>query len=124
MEVAIWIIAVCEVIRALQNHIQLSMVRRDSSSRENAYSEFVKSLKQDDRQFVERVLQEFKEQHENEAEWVHREDMDFGDKYGVNHFHGMCKDCGFIHDFIDCHTGQYKYCPSCGGKIVWIEKEL
>lgn len=67
MIVALWIIAVCEVIRALQNHIQLSMVRRDSSARDNAYAEFVKSLKQNDRQFVERMLKEFKEKHEQEG---------------------------------------------------------
>lgn len=66
MIVALWIIAVCEVIRALQNHIQLSMVRRDSFSRDNAYAEFVKSLKQTDRQFVERMLEEFNKQHEQE----------------------------------------------------------
>lgn len=67
MIVALWIIAVCEVIRALQNLIQISMVRRGSSARDNAYAEFVKSLKQNDRQFVERMLEEFKEQHEQEG---------------------------------------------------------
>ena len=59
MTIALWIIAVCEVIRAAQNAVQLIMVKRDSSQRDNAYAEFVKSLKQDDRQFVRRMLEEF-----------------------------------------------------------------
>ena len=59
MTIALWIIAVCEVIRALQNALQLFMVRHDSSQRDNAYAEFIKSLKQDDRQFVRRMLEEY-----------------------------------------------------------------
>ena len=49
--------------------------------------------------------------------WFHREDMDYLDENKVIHNHFMCKDCGFIHDFIDGHTAQYKYCPSCGAKM-------
>ena len=56
---------------------------------------------------------------EQEAKWIHREDLDFKDKLGCNHFHGMCGNCGFIHDFIDGHTGQYKYCPQCEQKLDW-----
>lgn len=59
MTIAIWIIAICEVIRAAQNALQLILVKRDSSQRDNAYAEFIKSLKQDDRQFVRRMLEEF-----------------------------------------------------------------
>ena len=59
MVVALWIIAVCEVIRMVQNAMQLMMVRRDSSARDNAYAEFVKSLKVTDREFVKRMLEEF-----------------------------------------------------------------
>lgn len=59
MTIALWIIAVCEVIRALQNALQLFMIRHDSSQRDNAYAEFVKSLKDTDRQFVRRMLEEF-----------------------------------------------------------------
>ena len=62
MTIAIWIIAVCEIIRALQNFIQIMAIRRDTSARDNAYAEFVKSLKQTDREFVQRVLKEFEEQ--------------------------------------------------------------
>lgn len=56
---------------------------------------------------------------EQETKWIHREDLDFKDKFGCNHFHGMCGNCGFIHDFIDDHTGQYKYCPQCGQVVKW-----
>ena len=62
MKIAIWIIAVCEIIRAVQNCIQIIAIRRDTSARDNAYAEFVKSLKVTDREFVQRVLREFEEQ--------------------------------------------------------------
>lgn len=63
MLVAIWIIAVCEVIRAIQNAMQLAYINRDKDNRENAYAEVVKSLKHTDREFVEAVLKEFERQH-------------------------------------------------------------
>lgn len=61
MIIAIWIIAICEIIRAIQNMIQLSAVKHDTSAMDNAYAEFVKSLKQTDREFVKRMLDEFEE---------------------------------------------------------------
>jgi len=66
--------------------------------------------------FVDSALALLKEQ---EAKWIHREDMDFIDKYYCTHFHGMCMNCGLVHDFIDGHTGQYLYCPQCGKKVKW-----
>jgi hypothetical protein len=62
MKIAIWIIAICEIIRAAQNAIQLKAIKRDTGARDNAYAEFVKSLKMNDRQFVERMLKEFEKQ--------------------------------------------------------------
>ena len=67
MIIAIWIIAVCEVIRAVQNAMQLMMVKHDSGERDNAYAEFVKSLQYTDREFVKRMLEEF-EQQDGEAQ--------------------------------------------------------
>lgn len=61
MKTAIWIIAICEVIRAAQNALQLLSFRNEKGMRKNAYSEFVKSLKMSDRQFVERLLKEFEQ---------------------------------------------------------------
>ncbi len=59
MKIAIWIIAICEIIRAAQNMVQLMAVRHDTSARDNAYAEFVKSIKQTDKEFVRRLLEEF-----------------------------------------------------------------
>ena len=58
--IAIWIIAICEIARALQNMMQLKMCKHDTTNRDNAYAEFVKSLKSTDKEFVERLLMEFK----------------------------------------------------------------
>ena len=62
MKTALWIIAICEVIRAAQNMVQIMTIRHDTKGRDNAYAEFVKSLKQSDREFVRRVLDEFEKQ--------------------------------------------------------------
>ena len=61
MKTALWIIAICEVVRAAQNALQIGMYIRDTSARDNCYAEFVKSLKSSDREFVERLLKEFEE---------------------------------------------------------------
>lgn len=59
MIAALWIIAACELIRAIQNMIQIMTIRHDTGARDNAYAEFVKSLKQTDKEFVKRMLEEF-----------------------------------------------------------------
>lgn len=61
MRTAVWIIAICEIIRMLQNFIQINTIRHDTSARDNAYAEFVKSLKSTDKEFVRRLLEEFEE---------------------------------------------------------------
>ncbi len=66
--------------------------------------------------YIDDALSLLKEQ---EAKWIHREDMDFIDKYNCTHFHGMCTNCGLVHDFIDGHTGKYLYCPQCGRSVKW-----
>lgn len=38
MTVAIWIIAVCEIVRMLQNAVQIEMIRRDQSARSDLYT--------------------------------------------------------------------------------------
>ena len=63
---AIWIIAICEVIRAIQNMMQIAMVKHDTKARDNAYAEFVKSLNKTDKEFVKQMLKEF-EREEAEA---------------------------------------------------------
>ena len=64
MITAIWIIAICEIVRAVQNFMQIGLFRNDAGKRENAYSEFIKSLKQTDREFVKRMLEEFEKTQE------------------------------------------------------------
>ena len=61
MTVALWIIALFEVVRAIQNTIQINMLRGDKDARDNAYSEFVKSLKKSDREWVRDMLERFEE---------------------------------------------------------------
>ena len=67
MRIAIWIIAICEVIRVLQYAIQLFAIMRDASARDNAYQEFVKSLKSTDKEYVEKMLREFEENDKAES---------------------------------------------------------
>lgn len=62
MIIAIWIIAMCEIIRLAQNMAQLTMLKRDTGARDNAYKEFVKSLKDTDKEVVRKMLEEFEEQ--------------------------------------------------------------
>ena len=67
MKTAIWIIAICEVIRVVQNMVQVMAIRHDSGMRKNAYSEFVKSLKYTDREFVEKLLKEFERESDDKT---------------------------------------------------------
>ena len=62
MIIAIWIIAVCEVIRIIQNMVHVMTIRHDTLARDNVYSEFVKSLKVSDKAFVRGLLEEFERQ--------------------------------------------------------------
>lgn len=64
MEITLWIIAICEVLRMLQNALQLYIVHRDADKRDNAYAEFINSLKDTDRQYVRKMLEEFEKQEE------------------------------------------------------------
>ena len=65
MIVAIWIIAICEVVRAIQNIVPIVVQVRNSKSQENAYSEFVKSLKKTDREFMDELVKEWEQQEDN-----------------------------------------------------------
>ena len=58
------LIAICEIIKTIQNFMQLRMIESDTSARDNAYAEFVKSLKTTDKEFVERMLKEFNDMKE------------------------------------------------------------
>ena len=58
MTVAVWIIAICEVARMVQNAIQLHSLMCEEKDRKWAYQEFVDSLKDTDREFVKKMLEE------------------------------------------------------------------
>ena len=62
MKTALWIIAICEIVRAIQNTIQLHALHHDKDARANAYKAFVDSLHDTDREFVQKMLKEFEEQ--------------------------------------------------------------
>lgn len=62
MIIALWIIAVCEIIRAAQNMLQITMLKHDTGARDNAYAEFIKSLKATDKEYVRKMLEEFEEE--------------------------------------------------------------
>lgn len=48
MIIAIWIISVCEVIRIIQNAIQLYTIHGEKDIRKIAYDELIKSIRQAD----------------------------------------------------------------------------
>lgn len=66
MKTAIWVIAICEIVRAMQNALQLRAMRSEKGMRENAYQEFVKSLKSKDKEFAKKMLEEFMIQEDSE----------------------------------------------------------
>ena len=61
MTTALWIIAVVETIRMIGQSLQLRLIAKDTGARDNAYAEFIKSLKADDREFVRNMLEEFEQ---------------------------------------------------------------
>ena len=58
MNKALWIIAVCEIIRTIQNSIQLAYVNRNDKRSDNALQEFITHLKMSDKEFVKDMLEE------------------------------------------------------------------
>ena len=62
MKTVLWIITVCEVVITVQNFVQIMTIRHNIKGRDNANTEFMKSLKQSDRDIVRRMLYEFEMQ--------------------------------------------------------------
>jgi DNA-binding IscR family transcriptional regulator len=62
MAIAVWIIALCEVVRTIQNAIQLLHVKESERQYKRATTEFVNSLKKTDKEFVKEMLEEFKDE--------------------------------------------------------------
>ena len=62
MIAAVWIIAIVEIVRMIQNMVQIRTLKHDTKGRDNAYAEFIKSLKVTDKEFVKEMLEEFERQ--------------------------------------------------------------
>ena len=64
MTTAIWIIAICEVVRLVQNTMQLLMMNktRNDDQLKRATDEFVKSLNRSDEDFVKGLIDKYTEQ--------------------------------------------------------------
>lgn len=58
MTIALWIIAIVEVIRAIQNAIQLKAINNDEGMRKQAYDEFMESLHRTDKEFLEKMIKD------------------------------------------------------------------
>lgn len=64
MEIAIWIMAICEIIRIIQNSLQLFKVynNRNDKFMKTATDEFVKSLHMTDKEFIADMLEKMGEE--------------------------------------------------------------
>ena len=63
MTIAIWIIAIVEVIRIIQNTIQLLIVSRNNSNAQmkRATDALIQSFKKTDEEFVSEMVEKYKE---------------------------------------------------------------
>lgn len=68
MTIAIWIIAICEVTRLIQNSMQLRHLWKSEKMSANAYGEFIRHLKQSDKEFVKEMLEQFEKEHSMEGD--------------------------------------------------------
>ena len=68
MTVALWIIAIVETIRMIEQSIQLKIIANDTDKRDNVYEELVKSFKASDREYVRNLLEAFDNQDEPQTE--------------------------------------------------------
>jgi len=68
MTTALWIIAICSVIRIVQNGIQLSMLIGEKEQRKRLNNEFIDSLKKDNMEWVESTLADFLERQTERSE--------------------------------------------------------
>lgn len=68
MTIAIWIIAICEVTRLIQNSMQLRHLWKSEKMSANAYGEFIRHLKQSDKEFVKEMLEQFEKDHSMEGD--------------------------------------------------------
>ena len=73
MTTALWIIAIVETIRMIEQSIQLKIIANDTGKRDNVYEELVKSFKASDREYVRNLLEAFDKQDEPQTDCPYRE---------------------------------------------------
>lgn len=61
MIVALWIIAICEIIRIIQNTVQLLAIQFEKDMRQKAFDEYVASLHKMDEEFFRDLYEKAKE---------------------------------------------------------------
>lgn len=61
MVIAVSVIAICSVIRIIQNGIQLHMLIRDTDARNKTYREVIKSAGRTEKQIIREFLEEAEE---------------------------------------------------------------
>ena len=66
MTIAIWTIAICSIVRIIQNGIQLSMLIGERDLRKQLNNEFIDSLRKDNKEWVEDTLKKFLENEQTE----------------------------------------------------------
>ena len=68
MTTALWIIAIVEIIRIIQNSIQLSCLLSERKLRKTLNNEFIDSLRKDNREWAEDLLKDFLREEEEDDE--------------------------------------------------------
>ena len=61
MTTALWIIAICEMVRMIQNAIQLYTILTERDKREICYDEILKSVSLPDEEIAERLMRKWEE---------------------------------------------------------------
>ena len=61
MTTALWIIAICEMVRMIQNGIQLYTILTERDKREICYDEILKSVSLPDEEIAERLMRKWEE---------------------------------------------------------------
>lgn len=59
MTTALWIIAICEIVRMLQNFVPVIFQITERKARYELNNKFIDSLKKDNREWVEDTLNDF-----------------------------------------------------------------
>lgn len=61
MTTALWIIAICEMVRIIQNAIQIYTLLVDREARKDCYDEILKSVSLPDEEIAKRLLRKLEE---------------------------------------------------------------